>query len=42
MFSMTKKVKMKKLYYVICRKYQKFKKPKIYILEKTVLSVICS
>ena len=43
-FSITEKVKMKKLYCVICGKYRKFEKPKIsYILEKTlVLSIICS
>ena len=36
--------KMKKLYYVICGKYRKFKKPKTsYILKKTLaLSIICS
>ena len=41
-FSVTKKVKMKKLYCVICGKYRKSEKPKIsYILEKTlVLSII--
>ena len=34
---------MKKLYCFICSKYRKFEKPKIsYILEKTVLSIICS
>ena len=35
---------MKKLYWVICGKYRKFKNPKIwYIFEKTlVLSIICS
>ena len=34
---------MKKLYCVICRKYRKFEKPKIsYLLEKIVLSIICS
>ena len=33
---------MKKLYCVICGKYRKFEKPKIsYLLEKTVLSIIC-
>ena len=34
---------MKKLYCVICSKYQKIEKPKIsYLLEKTiVLSIIC-
>ena len=33
-FSITKKVKMKKLYCVICGKHTKFEKPKIsYILE---------
>ena len=43
-FSITKKVRMKKLSYVICAKYRKFEKPKIsYILKKTlVLSIICS
>ena len=34
---------MKKLYCVICNKYRKFEKLKIYLLEKTlVLSIICS
>ena len=35
---------MKKLYCVICGKYEKFEKPKIsYLLEKAlVLSIICS
>ena len=34
---------MKKLYGVICSKYRKFEKPKIsYLLEKAVLSIICS
>ena len=33
---------MKKWYCIICGKYRKLKKPKIYILEKTVLSIICS
>ena len=35
---------IKKIDYVICGKYRKFKKPKIsYIFEKTlVLSIICS
>ena len=39
-----KKIKMKKLYCVICGKYRKFKKPKkSYILERTlVISIICS
>ena len=33
---------MKKLYCVICGKYRKFEKPKTsYLLEKTVLSIIC-
>ena len=33
---------MKKLYCVICNKYRKFEKLKIYLLEKTlVLSIIC-
>ena len=30
---------MKKIYYVICGKYRKFEKSKIYLLEKTV--VLC-
>ena len=31
------------MYCVICGKYKKFEKPKIsYLLEKTVLSIICS
>ena len=34
---------MKKLYCVICGKYTKLEKPKIYLLEKTlVFSIICS
>ena len=34
---------MEKLYCVICSKYRKFEKPKIsYLLEKAVLSIICS
>ena len=43
-FSITKKVQMKKLYCVVCSKYRRFKKPKLsYIFEKTlVLSVIYS
>ena len=43
-FSITKKIKMKKIYCVICGKYRKFEKPKTsYIFEKTlVLSIICS
>ena len=33
---------MKKLY-LVCSKYRKFEKPKIsYLLEKTVLPIICS
>ena len=42
-FSITKKVKMKKLYCIICGKYRKFEKPKVsFLLEKTlVLSIIC-
>ena len=36
MFSVTKKVKMKKKFSVICGKYRKFEKPKIsLILKKT-------
>ena len=44
MFSTTKKIKIKRIYCVICDKYRKFKNPKLsYILEKTlVLSIICS
>ena len=40
---MTKKVKMKKLYCVICGKYKKFEKLS-YLLEKkkSVLFIICS
>ena len=30
---------MKKLYCVICVNYRKFEKPKICLLEKTVLSI---
>ena len=43
-FSITKKIKMKKLCCVICGKYKKFKNPKIsYIFEKALaLSIICS
>ena len=43
-FSITKKIKVKKIYFVNCGKNGKFKKPKIsYIFEKTlVLSIICS
>ena len=43
MFSMTKKVKRKKLYCVICGKYRKFEKLS-YLLEKkkSVLFIICS
>ena len=34
---------MKNLYCVICFLYRKFEKPKIwYLIEKTVLSIICS
>ena len=35
---------MKRIYWVVSRKYRKFEKPKIsYILEKTlVLSIICT
>ena len=35
---------MKNIYWVICRKYRKFEKPKIsYLLQKTlVLSIICN
>ena len=34
---------MKKNYIVICGKYRKFEKSKIYLLEKTlVLPIICS
>ena len=34
---------MKKLYCIICGKYKKLEKPKmLYLLEKTVLSIICS
>ena len=43
-FSLTKKVMMKKIYCIICGKYRKFKNHKIsYIFEtKWVLSIICS
>ena len=43
-FSIAKKIKMKKIYSVICEKYIKFEKPKIsYIFENTlVLSIISS
>ena len=35
MFSRTKKVEMKKIYYIICGKYRKFKNPKIsYVFKK--------
>ena len=33
---------MKKNCCIICGKYRKFKNPKIFIFEKTVLSIICS
>ena len=34
---------MKKLYCIICGKYKKLEKPKmLYLLEKTVLSIICN
>ena len=37
-FSVTKKVKMKKLYCVICGKYREFKNPKIsYIFDNTLV-----
>ena len=37
-FSVTKKVKMRKLYCVICGKYRKFKNPKIsYIFDNTLV-----
>ena len=41
-FSITKKIEMKKIYCVICGKYRKFKNPKIpYIFKKPfVLSII--
>ena len=44
MFSITKKIKMKKICCVIFGKYRKLKNPKIsHIFEKTlVLSIICS
>ena len=43
-FSVTKKVKIKKLYCVICGKYRKLEKPKmLYIFEKElVLPIICN
>ena len=43
-FSITKKVKMKKIYCIICGKYKKFLNPKIsYIFDKTLfLSIIYS
>ena len=43
-FSITKKVKMKKSYFVICGKYRKFNNPKTsYILKKAlVFSITCS
>ena len=38
---MTKKVKMKKLYCVICGSYRKFEKPKIsYFLEKRLVLLL--
>ena len=41
LFSVTKK--MTKLYCIICGKYREFEKPKVYLLEKTlVLSIFCS
>ena len=40
---MTKKIKMKKIYGFTCGMYRKFKNPKIYIFEKTlILYIICS
>ena len=39
-FSITKKMKI--LYCFLCSKSRKFKNRKIYILKKTVLSIICS
>ena len=44
MFSITKRVKMKKWCYVICGKYRKLEKPKIsYLFKKALfLSIICS
>ena len=40
-FSVTKKVKMKKLYCVICDKCRKFEKPEIpYILEKLLFFLL--
>ena len=41
MFSITKKITMKKIYCVICDKYRKFQNSKIsYILEKTLILCI--
>ena len=38
LFSITNKVKMNKIYFIICGKYKKFKNPKLsYIFEKTIL-----
>ena len=43
-FSITKNIKIKKIYFVIFRNHKKFKYPKIsYIIGKTlILSIICS
>ena len=39
----SKKVKINKIYCVVCGKYRKFKNSKMpYILQKTVHSIICS
>ena len=41
MYSITKKVKMRKLYCVICSKYRKIEKPSMsYILEKSLVLFI--
>ena len=41
MYSITKKVKMRKLYCVICSKYRKIEKPNMsYILEKSLVLFI--
>ena len=42
-FSITKMVKMNKIYFVIWDKYRKFKNPKIYIFWKILVRyIICS
>ena len=43
MYIDSKKVKMKKIYCIKCRKYRKIENSKVYIFDKTlILSIICS